>query len=109
MVDEAAFIDPEIWRASEPSVIARPNSRVVLSSSPWNTPDHFFRVLWGRGMAAPSEQVESWHWPSSISPLVDSALLEEIRDRETAAYFEREFLAQWTDSSGAYFSTATGD
>jgi Terminase large subunit, T4likevirus-type, N-terminal len=106
VIDEAAFIDPEIWRSAEPSIIARAGSRVVLSSSPWGAPDHFFRVLWNVGMTAPSGQVESWHWPSSVSPLVDAGLLEQIRERETPAYFEREFLALWTDSSGAYFSTA---
>jgi Terminase large subunit, T4likevirus-type, N-terminal/Terminase RNaseH-like domain len=106
VVDEAAFIDPEIWRSAEPSIIARPGSRIVLSSSPWGPADHFFRVLWNRGMTSPDEQVASWHWPSSISPLVDQELLEQIREREPAAYFEREFLALWTDSSGAYFSTS---
>lgn len=109
VIDEAAFIDPEIWRSAEPSVIARAGSRVVLSSSPWGAPDHFFRVSWNGGMTAPSDQVESWHWPSSVSPLVDAELLEQIRERETPAYFEREFLALWTDSSGAYFSTAEID
>lgn len=106
IVDEAGFIDPDIWRAAEPAIIARPGSRVLLSSSPWGGPEHFFRVLWQRGMAAPSEQVAAWHWPSSTSPLVDQDLLEEIRDRESPAYFAREFLAEWTDAAGAYFTTA---
>lgn len=106
ILDEAAFIDPEIWRAAEPAIVARPGSRVVLSSSPWGAPEHFFRALWTRGMAEPGASLAAWHWPSSVSPLVDDVLLEEIRDRETPSYFAREFLAQWTDSAGAYFTTA---
>ncbi len=106
IVDEAAFIDPDIWRAAEPAIIARPGARVVLSSSPWGGPDHFFRALWTRAQAAPSGELEAWHWPSSTSPLVDDVLLEAIRERETPAYFEREYLAKWTDSAGAYFTTA---
>lgn len=114
ILDEAAFIDPEIWRAAEPAIIARPGSRVVLSSSPWGGPDHFFRALWNRGSGEPGVGLEAWHWPSITSPLVDEGLLEEIRDREPPAYFAREFLAEWTDSAGAYFTTAeledaTGD
>ncbi|KAA1426465.1 terminase large subunit domain-containing protein [Nocardioides antri] len=106
IVDEAAFIDQEIWRAAEPAIIARPGSRVVLSSSPWGSPDHFFRALWTRGTAEPTVHLAAWHWPSITSPLVDEALLEEIRAREAPAYFEREFEAKWTDSAGAYFTTA---
>ncbi|MFF0243964.1 terminase large subunit domain-containing protein [Streptosporangium sandarakinum] len=104
IVDEAAFIDPDIWRAAEPAIIARPGSRILLCSTPWGARDHFFRVLWQRGMDRPDEMTAAWHWPSSTSPLVDQALLEEIRARETDTYFRREFLAEWTDESGAYFT-----
>lgn len=104
IVDEAAFIDPDIWRAAEPAIIARPGSRIILCSTPWGARDHFFRVLWQRGMDRPDEMTAGWHWPSSTSPLVDKALLEEIQARETDTYFRREFLAEWTDESGAYFT-----
>ncbi|MBD2760121.1 hypothetical protein IEE94_11445 [Yimella sp. cx-573] len=106
VIDEAGFVDPEIWRAAEPSVIAQPGSRVILTSSPWGGPDHFFRQLWHRGIAAPDDQVASWHWPSRVSPLVDAALLEQIRGREPADYYAREYEAQWTDTAGSYFSEA---
>lgn len=106
IIDEAGFVDPEIWRAAEPSVIARPGSRVILSSSPWGSADHFFRQLWRRGTTSPDDQVQSWHWPSSTSPMVDQQLLAEIQAREPADYFSREYLAEWTDDAGAYFTTA---
>lgn len=109
IIDEAGFVDPEIWRAAEPAIIARPGSRVVLSSSPWGSADHFFRSLWNRGMVNPDEQVQSWHWPSSTSPMVDQQLLDEIQAREPADYFAREFLAEWTDAAGAYFTQAELD
>lgn len=103
IVDEAGFIPDEVWRASEPSIIARPGSRVVLCSTPWGGAEAFFRRLWGRGMAQPDGQVAAWHWPSTVSPLVDEGLLEEIRGREAPDYFAREYLAEWTDSAGTYF------
>jgi len=103
IVDEAAFIANDIWQSAEPSIIARPGSRVVLTSSPWGGPDAFFRALWNRGMDRPDAEVESWHWPSSASPLVDEKLLESIRSRNSEEYFRREFLAEWTDDSGSYF------
>jgi RNase P/RNase MRP subunit p29 len=104
ILDEAGFIPGDLWRAAEPTIIARPGSRVVLCSSPWGGADHFFRQMWQRGMDRPDAMYESWHWPSSISPLVDEKLLEEIRGRETAEYFNREYLAEWTDATGMFFS-----
>ncbi|MDN5919511.1 MAG: terminase family protein [Pseudonocardia sp.] len=106
IVDEAGFIDGDIWRSAEPAIIARPGSRVILSSSPWGGVDHFFRQLWARGMDQPDEHVASWHWPSTVSPLVDEALLAQIQGREPADYFAREYLAEWPDEFGAYFTEA---
>lgn len=105
IIDEAGFIDPSIWQAAEPTVVARPGSRVLLCSTPWGDASHFFRALWTRGMETPDEGLRAWHWPSTVSPMVDPVLLEEIRERESAEYFEREYLAQWTDGAGAYFAS----
>lgn len=104
IMDEAGFIEQPIWRAAEPVIIARPGSRVILCSSPWGAADHFFRLLWRRGMDSPDEMYESWHWPSDTSPLVDRKLLEEIRGRESEAYFRREYLAEWDDDAGLFLT-----
>ena len=104
--DEAGFWPQELWQAAEPVIIARPGSRVVLCSTPWGAGDHFFRRLFQRGMDHPDEQVAAWHWPSSISPLVDQGLLAGIESRETPDYFAREYLAEWTDEAGQYFTEA---
>ena len=105
IVDEAAFVDEAVWSAAEPAIVAKAGSRVILTSTPFGV-DHFFRRLWNRGMTSPDALYESWHWPSSISPLMDSGLLEEIRLRESLMYFEREYLAEWTDGAGQYFTFA---
>jgi hypothetical protein len=39
-----------------------------------------------------------------MSPLIDEELLEEIRKRESPIYFAREYLAEWTEAIGAYFT-----
>jgi hypothetical protein len=105
IVDEAGFVAQSIWEAAEPVVIARPGSRVLICSTPWGTREHFFRQLWRRGMDAPDGQVQSWHWPSSISPLVDAELLEQIRERSAPLYFAREYLAEFVDEAGSFFTT----
>ena len=42
IIDEAAFVDDDIWSAAQYTVISRPESRVVLASTPWGRPDRFF-------------------------------------------------------------------
>lgn len=106
ILDEAGWISNEIWRAAEPAIIARPGSRVIMCSSPWGGPEDFYRQLWQRGMDSPGGMYESWHWPSSISPLVDQSLLDEIESRETSEYFRREYLAEWTDDAGLFLTEA---
>jgi phage FluMu gp28-like protein len=106
IVDEAGFVDQSIWEAAEPVVISRPGSKVLICSTPWGDVDHFFRQLWTRGMDSPDEHIRSWHWPSTVSPMVDAALLEDIREARSREYFEREYEAIWGDASGAYFTTA---
>lgn len=105
ILDEAGFISPEIWEAAEPAIVARPGSRVILSSSPWGSKDHFFRQAWQRGMTGADPDVAAWHWPSSISPLADQALIERWRETWPAHKFAREIMAEWTDESGAYFTS----
>jgi hypothetical protein len=106
ILDEAAFISSEIWRAAEPAIVARPYSRVLASSSPWGGFDHWFRTLWRRGMDSPDAMYEAFHWPSTVSPLVDHALVDYWRESWPEPEFRREVLAEWTDDAGAYFTEA---
>ncbi|WIB68075.1 terminase family protein [Curtobacterium sp. MCBD17_035] len=99
IADEAAFISGSVWSAAEPAIIARPGSRVILTSTPFGI-DHFFRRLWRRGMDSPDAMYASWHWPSTVSPLISEDLLEEIRQHENPITFAREYLAEWADASG---------
>ncbi|QIK50216.1 hypothetical protein G8C36_22240 [Gordonia terrae] len=105
IIDEAGFVDNDIWRAAEPATIARPGSRIILSSSPWGGIEDFFRQLFNRGMESPDARYASFHWPSSLNPLISADDLEAIRERESSHYFNREYLAEWTDEAGAFFAT----
>lgn len=103
VIDEAGFVDQQVWEAAEPVVGARSGARVLIASSPWGGPGHFFHDLWRRGMDRPDGEVRSWHWPSTVSPMVDRAWLQGVQERSAADYFAREYLAQWSGQFGAYF------
>lgn len=102
IVDEAAFVDEAVWDAAEPTIIARPGSQVLMASTPWRGPGHFFHDMWRAGMNG-SVGVESWHLPSTASPLVDASELALIRERRAPDVFAREYEAQWTAAAGSFF------
>jgi len=103
IIDEAGFVDQPVWEAAEPVVGARPGARVLIASTPWGGPGHFFHDLWRQGMDRPDAEVQSWHWPSTVSPMVDQVWLEGVRSRSASDYFAREYLAEWQGQFGAYF------
>jgi hypothetical protein len=105
ILDEAAFIDDDIWTAAQYTVVARPGSRIVMASTPWGRPDRFFAVLYRAGERG-ERSCESFHWPSTASPLVDAQLLSLWRDTSPQREYEREVEARWVDDAGAYFTSA---
>src|SRR3546814_8222320 len=42
VIDEACFVDEDVWRAAKYSQAARPGSRLLLASSPYGRRDAFF-------------------------------------------------------------------
>lgn len=104
IIDEAGFIDNEIWDAALPAIISRPGSRVVVASSPWGTSEHWYRALWNRGMDSPDENYRSWQWSSYDSPLADKKLLDELKESRPRWWFASEVLGEFTEESGAFFS-----
>ncbi len=51
-------------------------------------------------------RLQSWHWPVSDRPQCSyGVLLEQIRERSAPLYFAREYLAEWVDEAGSFFTT----
>jgi hypothetical protein len=103
-LDEAAFIEEELWRAARYTILARPGSRAVLASTPYGRRDHFFAVLWRAGERG-EDGFASFRWPSTVSPLVDEELLRLWRETSTSREYAAEVEAQWQDDQGAVFSS----
>lgn len=103
IVDEAAFVAADLWHAARYTILARPGSRVVLSSTPYGRRSGWFATLWRAGLAGEAGY-ESWHWPSTVSPAVDQELIEQWRRTDPPRVFAREVLAEWLDDAGAVFT-----
>lgn len=111
VIDEAAFVSEEVWRAAKYSQAARPGSRLLLSSSPYGRRDAFFAVHDRLGADGGSTiggvSVETFVWPSTVSPLVrEAGLVDFWRRTDPPRMFAAEVLAEWQDDVGAYFTNA---
>jgi hypothetical protein len=104
IVDEAGFVDNEIWDAAEATIAARPGARVIVTSSPWGSMEHWFRKMWNRGNDSPDATYRSWHWSMLDSPITNKARIEEWRQNRTNEWFRREVLGEFTDENGSFFS-----
>jgi hypothetical protein len=104
VLDEAGFISQDVLEAVEPIVGARRGAKVLVASTPWGGPGHFFHDLFRQGMDRPDGEVWASHLPSTASPLINLDWLEAVKERSAPLYFAREYGAQWVDESGAYFT-----
>lgn len=104
ILDEAAFIEREIWRAAQFTPIARRESRIVMASTPFGRQDGFFATAYRAGLNR-AEGFASFHWPSTVSPLVDETLLEIFKRSMSEREYLREVEAEWVDDAGAYFTS----
>ncbi len=103
VIDEACFVEDELWTAARFSTIARNDSRIVLASTPFGRSDRFFAVAYRLGLSG-ERGYASFHWPSTRSPLVDAELIEQWRRSDPERVFKAEVLAEFTSDEGAYFS-----
>lgn len=104
VLDEANRMPRDLWSAALFTTAANPNSRVLLTSSP-GLRKHFFRDIWLEGETH-TDAYASWRWPSTISPRVTEAWLEDKRRTLTDREYEQEVEAKWVDDQGAFFTEA---
>ena len=110
ILDEACFLEEELWVAARWTTIAKAASRTVMASTPYGKIDHFCAVSYRAGLPETRKPgYESFHWPSTVNPLVDQALLDMWRETSTDREYRREVLAEWVDDAGQYFSQAELD
>ncbi|WP_073387903.1 terminase large subunit domain-containing protein [Jatrophihabitans endophyticus] len=103
ILDEAASISDELWRAIRYTIIARPGSKVVMAGTPYGSQERFFAQTFRLGENR-AEGYASFHWPSQVSPLVDDKLLQDWRRTDPEWVYRQEVLAEWVDDQQAYFS-----
>jgi phage FluMu gp28-like protein len=98
ILDEANFI-PRLVIDSviRPTMITRPNSRLVMISTPWVRDHPFYEA-----MSKPELGFKTYNWPSSLSPLITPKKLEQERKTIGEYDFNREYNAAFIDDEFSY-------
>ena len=102
VLDEANFMPPEVVQnVIFPMLIARPNARIVMLSTPW-TKNHPFYVAYSQQDLG----YRVYKWPSRISPLVNLETLEVYRRSMDELSYAMEYEAEFVDEENAYFPSS---
>ncbi|MBL8234220.1 MAG: terminase family protein [Bryobacterales bacterium] len=99
IVDEAAYVNDEIYHAVRPMLAAVPDAQVWLMSTP-NARKGFFFEAW---LAA--EDWSQYIVPAYECSHLTSKYLDEERARLPERVFRREYLCEFTESDDAIFAS----
>lgn len=104
VVDEAGFVDDELWRAARYVALdeRERGGRILLTGTPWGV--GFFRAEHRAGEQGDAEHA-SFHWSYEASPLLDHAYLERQRDLVPSHEYASEVEGRWVESGDAYFDS----
>jgi phage FluMu gp28-like protein len=98
IVDEAAFVDDDIYYdALEPMTLTT-DGDIVLTSTPLGKSGFFYE----------KDQHPEWHRthvPSSASPLISDAKFEEMKSGRTQRQIQQELLGEFVSSESTFFPT----
>ena len=97
IVDEAAFIDDEIFQQVFSPMMAVGNGDFILLSTPFGK----------KGFLYERFTDDKWYTkrvPTSANPLVDDDFIEEQRKNLTNTQFKQEILGKFDEASDAFFN-----
>ncbi len=113
IVDEAGFIDALEYLIDSvllPQTLGRPNSRIILASTPSKTPDHpFVRKYMAQAMAENAYSKFTIYDNPRITPEEIAEMMKEAGG-ENSTTWRREYLAEIvTETENAIFPEATAE
>lgn len=100
VVDEAAFIDEEVWNRALMPALADKKGKALLISTPNGR--NWFHRLADHAYNHPGE----WsyrHWPSHINPLLTEETMNALAAGLDQTTFRQEFLAEFITSAGMVY------
>jgi len=101
IVDEAAFIKEEVWTAALRPTLSTTEGWALLIGTPKGR--NWFWHVYQRGNDPLEERWQSWQFPTSASPNVKPAEIEDARRELPESIFRQEYLAEFLEDGGEVF------
>lgn len=101
VLDEAAYLRPDVWRAAIRPALADRRGEALFLSTPRGK--NWFWSLWMAGQNAANVQWKSWKFPTTANPLIDPAEVEDARALLPERIYREEYLADFIDDGGQVF------
>ena len=102
VLDEAAFMEEEVWpEVVRPMLLERRGGALFLSSP--NGHNWFWR-LYQQGLEAGQRRWRAFHFGSGDNPLVAAEELAEIREGTPERIYRAEYEAEFLEGEGAMFT-----
>jgi phage terminase large subunit-like protein len=100
VLDEAAYLHPDVWRAAIRPALSDRRGEALFLSTPRGR--NWFWGLYMRGQQN-GGQWQSWRFPTTANPLIDSAEIEAAREMMPERLFRQEYLAEFLPDAGGVF------
>lgn len=105
IVDEAALVpDDVLLGAALPTTAARPDARIILTSTPWAMEGAFYRSYLAGIDGSP--HTRSFQWKLADAPWITPEVVEQYRATLPPLRFLAEFEGQFVGASDALFPPA---
>lgn len=101
IVDEAAFVDENVWiQALRPALSANNGHAILISTF---NGENWFYDLYRFALDPNNTEWEGWRFPTSANPYIPPGEIDEARRSLPKEVFEQEYLASPLAFSGAVF------
>lgn len=105
VMDEAAYLHPDVWRAAIRPALSDKRGRALFLSTPNGR--NWFWDLWMHGNSPDHADWKAWHFPTVTSPIVGDDEVEQARQLLPERIFRQEYLAEFLDDGGVIFRNLT--
>jgi len=95
ILDEAAFIKPDIWKVIRPELADTGGSAILISTP--NGMGDWFHTTWLH------DGWSKYHWESSLNPIMTEDELNAIRSQMSQNEYDQEILAKFVTRAGRVY------
>lgn len=108
VLDEAAFIAPDVWSEVLRPTLADTGGWALFVSTP--NGENWFHDLYQQGQSPDPEfeAYESWQFPTTANPHVPETEVAAAKREHPEHVFRQEWRAEFTENSGGVFSDVRG-